>query len=194
MAKRKGTVSRVGKGQYSYFIQLDGDGFYFNTKYEPKCGEGDVVGIEFTKKDDKRGQIKNVTILEQNSSGYKASASNSGGGSGGGGGGGDRQDSIVYQSSRKDAIVFVTLLLTNEAFAIKGKPEDMRVQLEELLDEITGRFFKDASDPRKSNALTGDGADDEDDAKESSNDDWEGDNEKSDGKKGEWAGDDEWED
>ena len=48
MSKIKGTVARCGKGKYSYFIVLDEkDGFYFNTKYEPMCGVGDVVGIEY---------------------------------------------------------------------------------------------------------------------------------------------------
>ena len=175
MSKIKGTVTRAGKGKFSYFLQLDGNDFYYNTKFEPKCGEGDVVGIEFTPKGDSRGQISKVVVLEDNSGGYdkansEKSADDSGSGSGGKySGGGDRNQSIVYQSSRKDALVFVGILLGAEAFACKGKPDARRVQLDELLDELTLKFYGAAIDPAK--AVTADAVA-EDGADESSDDDW----------------------
>ena len=149
--KVKGTVTKASKGKYSWFLQLDGDDFYYNTKYEPKCGEGDVVGIEFTPKGDARGNIQKVKVLEDNSGGYAKANSERAESSGGGssGSGGDRNSSIVFQSSRKDALVYVGLLLQEEAFAIKGKPDLRRVQLDELLDEVTARFYQDAIDPSK---------------------------------------------
>lgn len=179
MSKCKGTVTAQGKSQYSFYVQLDTkDGFYFNTKFEPKSGIGDVVGIEYEAKGDKRGNVQKITILEDNGgpkgvqkkasgSGYKAEPG--------------RQDSIVFQSSRKDALMLVGILLNVEAFALKGKPDARRVQLEELLDEVTARFFKDASAPLKSAVLTAN-AEIEEDAGES--DEW--DNSKDDG--------DEWDD
>lgn len=153
MSKKKGTVTRVGKGQYSYYIQIDTmDGFYFNTKYEPKCGTGDVVGIEFNKKDDKRGNVQKVTILEKNSKGYDPAPK---GGSGGTVVSSDRNESIVFQSSRKDALVFLTLLLEQAAFATKGAAGTKEEQLTLKLDELTAAFYADAIDPSKSDALAG---------------------------------------
>ena len=86
MAKVKGTVTRAGKGKFSYFVQLDGNDFYYNTKFEPPCGEGDVVGIEFEQKGPSRGNIKKIKVLTDNSGGYSSSNSerkqqSSGGGS-----------------------------------------------------------------------------------------------------------------
>jgi hypothetical protein len=163
VSKVKGTVDGCGKGKYSYFITLDSkEGFYFNTKYEPKCGKGDVVGIEYEQKAENRGNVKRVEVLEKNSSGYEDTSSNSsdssGGSSGssGGAGGGGRQDSIVWQSSRKDALVLVGLLVSNDGIKLPAasKPDARRTIIEELIDEVTCKFFADASDPRKSKAFT----------------------------------------
>jgi len=154
MSKKKGVVTAVGKGKFSYFIQLDTmDGFYFNTKYEPKCGKGDVVGIEYHKKDDKRGNVQKVKIIESNSDGYKPT--NTGGGGGGYKAEPGRQESIVYQSSRKDALVFLTLLLEQAAFAPKGAAGKKEEQLTLKLDEIIAQFYADANEPSKSAALAG---------------------------------------
>jgi len=197
MSKAKGTVSGCGKGKFSYFITLnEREGFYFNTKYEPKCGKGDVVGIEFEQKGDSRGNVKKVVILEKNSNGYedtsgKFSGGGSGGSSGGGTGGSDRQDSIVFQSSRKDALVAAGLLIQTETVKIP-KGDKGRIVIEALIDEITVRFFKDASDPKASEAYST-YTEIEEDAKEPepSGDEWEGE-EKDEGKKPDsW---DEWDD
>jgi len=185
MAKRKGTVSRIGKSQYSHYIQLDGDGFYFNTKYNPKCGVGDVVGIEFDKKGDTRGQIKNVTILEDKGGPKGLQESSGGGGRSGGGYKAEpgRQDSIVYQSSRKDALVAVGLLVSAEAIKLPAKPDAKRVIIEELIDELTAKYFAAASDPKK--ALKGaQDVDDDADGGKSGND--------SDDEWGDDADEDEW--
>ena len=164
MAKKKGTVSKAAKGKFGYFLMLDGEDFYFNTKFEPKCGEGDIVGIEFDPKGDTRGQVKKITVLTDNSGGYSKSNSESnssagdswGGGNSGGkaaSGGGERQDSIVWQHSQEMAISLANLLVAQEAFALKGKPDAKRVQLEGLVDELTARLFTDALNPRSSNAF-----------------------------------------
>lgn len=177
MSKVKGTVSGAGKGKFSYFITLEErEGFYFNTKYEPKCGVGDVVGIEFIKKADNRGNVQKVKIIESNSDGYPGdggSEPKSGGSSYTASPG--IQDSIMWQSSRKDALVFVGMLLSNDGFATKGKPDAKRVQIEELLDEVTTRFFGDASDPKASSAYTSNvelTKDEEPDEPEEEKDEW----------------------
>ena len=50
MSRKKGTVEKVGKSKFSFYIRLDNDTRYFNTKFEPKCGVGDTVGLEFVEK------------------------------------------------------------------------------------------------------------------------------------------------
>jgi len=192
MSKIKGTVSRAGKSKFSYFIQLDGNDFYYNTKFEPKCGEGDVVGVEFKPQGDTRGQIKMIKVLEDNSGGYAKANSekgddwggSSGGGSkksSGGGGGGDRQDSIVWQHSQEMAISLASQLLAAEAYAVKGKPDEKRVQIEGLVDELTARLFSDALDPRNSTAFKDNKVISEDSGEEESGGDDDG-----------WSDDDEW--
>lgn len=185
--KRKGKVSKIGKSQYSYYIMLDGDNFYFNTKYEPKCGVGDTVGIEFDKKGDNRGQIKKVVTLED--AGGPKGVQNSGGGgrsSGGrsyGGNDDDRQASIIYQSSRKDALVLAELILSNGGIKLPKGEDAARTVIEELVDEITVRFVKDATDPAKACKSAKE-------AEEDSSDDWD-DSSNDDGD--EWSDDADWE-
>jgi hypothetical protein len=157
--RKKGTVSRAGKSKFSYFLQLDGEDFYYNTKFKPKCGEGDVVGIEFDQKADNRGQVKNVKVFEDNSGGYDASNSESpqsgggGGGSFGGskpqsGGGGDRQDSIIWQHSQEMACRVADVLFAAGTLASKGNTESKREEILSTVDELTVRYFDDASNPK----------------------------------------------
>jgi hypothetical protein len=154
MAKKKGTVSKAGKSKFSYFVQLDGDGFYYNTKFKPKCGEGDVVGIEYERQNDQRGQIKNLKVLEDNSGGYDSSNSErSGGGKPSGrstGGGGDRQDSIIWQSCQKASAVLVQAEVAAGACASKGNPDSKAAEIKGRFDELTVSLFEDASDPKNS--------------------------------------------
>ena len=190
MSRIKGTVTGEGKSQYSYYVRLDGNQFYYNTKYEPKSGIGDVVGIEFEQKGEARGNIKKLTVLEKNSSGYEASKPS--------GdwkettkpeGGGSRQDSIVWQHSQEMALLLSTLILANGGYAVKGKTDEKRLQVEGLVDELTARLFRDALDPRKSAAFTG-AAEVEKDAE--GGDDWGTGEDKPDGSgDGEW---DKWDD
>lgn len=156
MSKVKGTVTGCGKGKFSYFITLDTkDGFYFNTKYEPKCGKGDVVGIEFDQKAENRGNVKKVVVLEKNSNGYEdTSKGGSGGGNSGGGTGGDRSDSIVWQHSQEMAIRVADLLVTAEAIKLPKNPDARRNAIEPLIDELTVRYFEDANDPKASKAYS----------------------------------------
>ena len=185
MAKIKGTVSNTGEGKFSKFIMLEErDGFYFNTKFEPKCGKGDVVGIEYEQKGDTRGNIKKIVVLEDNG-GAAASSSDSwddtpAPSKGATPASNNRQDSIVWQSARKCAVPFVAALLAAEAFKPTGKADAKRTQIENLLDEVTYRFFTAAADPRNSEAfktntkIDEDAAEpEEDDAKDGDWDEWE---------------------
>ena len=150
-SKRKGTVSKIGKNKYSFYLLLDEDNFYFNTKFDPKCGVGDVVGITFDKKADNRGQVKDIKLLEDNG-GPKGFQESSGGGYSGGKGGGykadpDRQASIVYQSSRKDALHLAEIIVSNEAIKLPKDADKRRTIIEALVDETTLAYFKAAINP-----------------------------------------------
>lgn len=165
MSKIKGTVTRTGKGKFSYFVGLDSkDGFYFNTKFEPKCNEGDVVGIEYEQKGETRGNIQKIVVLEANPnppakdswdssepgkwseadvSNYKKAI-----------GGVNRQDSIVWQHSQEMGIQMTALLVANGGFTVKGKADAIATQLTEKVNEIAYSQFNDALDPRASVAFT----------------------------------------
>ena len=189
MSRKKGTVTAAAQSQYGYFVQLQETGdFYYNTKFEPPCGVGDVVGIAYEDKGKGRGNVTKIKLLESNGPGFqkKEPAAKRGGGGGGGFNDPNRQDSIIFQSSRKDALVFVDLLIRNEAFALKGKAGDKAVQISELITEITAKFFADAADPRNSDVLKGA----EENAKEE--DEWAAD--APGGADGEWDGEDDWDD
>ena len=60
----------------------------------------------------------------------------------------------MWQHSQEMALRLSTLILANGGYAVKGKTDDKRLQVEGLVDELTARLFNDALDPRKSAAFT----------------------------------------
>ena len=144
MSRAKGKVARIGEGKFSKYIMLDNkDGFYFNTKYNPKCGVDDVVGITYTPKGETRGNITKVEILED-AGGPKGVQENARVSSGGGG---DRQESIIMQHSQEMALRYVTLLLSAEAIKLP-KASDREEFVSTLVDESTVRFNEQATNPQ----------------------------------------------
>lgn len=186
MAKIKGIVARVGDGKFSKYIMLEGkDGFYFNTKFNPTVGVGDEVGITYTPKGDTRGNISDVKMLKDSGSpkGVQEEARSTGGG--GGESGGARQDSIIWQHSQEMAIAYVGLLFETDALKIPAKQKEAVVSA--AVDDATVRFFKDASNPKKSEAFKSAADVDEDMSEEAQA-------EKDDDDDGEWSDDEsEWE-
>ncbi len=147
MSRAKGKVARIGDGKFSKYIMLDNkDGFYFNTKYNPKCGVDDVVGITYTPKGETRGNITKVEILED-AGGPKGVQENARVYSGGGGGG-DRNASIIMQHSQEMALRYVTLLLSAEAIKLP-KASDREEFVSTLVDEAIARFNERATNPGK---------------------------------------------
>ena len=187
MSKAKGTVKLVGKGKFSSFVMLeDRDGFYFNTKFDPKCGIGDVVGIEFEQKGDTRGNIKRLVVITDNGApkGVQESAAPSGGG--GAGRGADQRPSIVWQHSQEMAILFVSTLVSSESIKLPAaaKREDFLLG---LVDSYTEDFNAEALAAK---LLSGD---DEPVAETPAGpqDEWSTDDKPTDD---EWSKDDEWKD
>ena len=161
MAKIKGTITKASKGKFGYFVMLDGNDFYFNTKFKPKGGEGDVVGIEYDPKGPTRGQIKRMEVLTANTGGYDSSNSETGGGSwdsggssssksSGAGGGGNRQDSIIWQSCQKVAAELVKAEVSAGCLATSGSKDSKSAEIKGRFDELVVSMFEDASDPKSS--------------------------------------------
>jgi hypothetical protein len=192
MARKKGTVTKAGKSKFSYYLQLDGDSHYYNTKFKPKCGEGDVVGIEYNQQNDQRSQVKSIKVLESNSGGYDSSNSerNYGGGAAKSGGGtgmsNDRQDSIIWQSCQKVAAELTRAAVDAEAIASKGTPDSKAAEIKGYFDENVVSLFRDASDPKNSLTYKNIMGIEKDAGEEPSKDDWD------EGGGDAWDEDDDW--
>ena len=145
MAKVKGTVFRAGQSKFGFYVKLDGDDTFYNSKFEPKCGEGDVVGIEFTQKG-KSSNITKLVVLEKGSGGSRASS-----GGGKATGGGDRQDSIVWQHSQEIAARLTAILVANGGIELPAKGADKRATaIQGTFNALTYELFTAAIDPRES--------------------------------------------
>jgi hypothetical protein len=166
--RTRGIVSQTGKSKYSFYIRLEGDARYYNTKYEPKCGQGDDVGIEFESKGPDRANISKVTILKkgarkaESSGNYKSS----------GGSEDKKQDSIVWQHSQQMAIRAAAVLLQSNAVKLQKSGEANAVLIGNLIDELTYKFFKDGIDPRRSSVYLSNAEVDADVEPEKKSDDW----------------------
>jgi hypothetical protein len=177
MSKVKGKVARIGDGKFSKYIMLEErDGFYFNTKFNPKCGVGDVVGITFTPKGDTRGNISDVKILEDagGPKGVQEDAAPAGRGKSYS----DDRPSIVWQHSQEMALLLVTLLVSSESIKLP-KAADREDFIAGFVDDYTVRF--------NAEALTAKLAGDETEAPTTAED-------FDDKPTDEWAADDEWAD
>jgi hypothetical protein len=192
MAKVKGTVKLVGDGKFSKFVMLENrDGYYFNTKFDPKCGVGDVVGIEFESKGETRGNIKKLVLLEDNGApkGVQEKKS-SGGGGGGGGGRGDQGPSIVMQHSQEMGLRYVSILLQAEAIKLPAAAK-REAFLSTLVDESTQRFYVEAFAPAA--PAKPESAEKSEKPKSGGDDEWPEEGESED-KDDEWSSNDTWED
>lgn len=171
MAKVKGTVFRAGKSKFGFYIKLDGDDAFYNTKSEPTVGEGDVVGIEYEQKGKSRN-VKRVVVLEKG-----AGTQGSSGGSGGGGAA--RNESIVWQHSQEMAARVAGLLLSNGAVELPAKGADKRATaITGLVNELTYKFYVDAINPAESETFKAEaGVESESDegAADEPDDEWAGD-------------------
>lgn len=143
MATVKGKVWKVYQKQWKnktlYTIKIDGNDTYY------RCGEkdpGNIAGkvVEFEAGEDtgSGAQVKGkVTIVDSSTSGKS---------SGGGGGGGydpQKDNRIQYQSSRKDALEMVKILLDKGGVKLPSKTADIAEVIEGLVDHYTAQFFED---------------------------------------------------
>jgi hypothetical protein len=162
MAKVTGKVFRVfekewpskfpgKKGNKTYSIKLEDDPIYYRTPKEKYEGlrfagiaePGNMVTFDAEPINEASAQINGaVTLVEQ----PKATPAAAGGNAGLAQTlnlGGARDASIQYQSSRKDALEFVGLIVKAEAVKLPAKPADKLQALEALVDHYTAIYLAD---------------------------------------------------
>lgn len=142
LTQYQGTVeklfpSRFGGGSFS----LDGQrGLYFNTK-QPLPGFVQVgTNVKFEGELGRNGKsvFVDATAIQQQAQAAQAASS------GGGGTNWAKKDaSIQYQSSRKDAIAVVDLLLRNGALVLPAAAGKKAGVVEAAIDRFTAIYFED---------------------------------------------------
>jgi hypothetical protein len=131
----QGTVNKINYNGKAYSAQVDNE-WYGAGFDQPKFSEGDT--IEFNV--EQRGKFKNLqypkvlgSAVSGSSGGSTASAPE------------PRVDtrniSIVYQSSRKDAIEFVAMLLANQAVPLPTKKSDQADAIKALVEDYASQFY-----------------------------------------------------
>lgn len=125
----------------TYSIKLDGDPIYYRSGTNRFAGiaeSGNRVRFEATPNPDgKSAKIEGpVTIVKPEPQAVAATGTPSWDG---------RNNSIVYQSSRKDAIEYVKLLLANGALPVPKDKKSIAGFLDAAVDRYTAQFFEDVN-------------------------------------------------
>jgi hypothetical protein len=141
MSKITGTVFKVYPSKFKkgmYQIKLDEFPVYYNTNKPGAAEPGVRVTFEAEPYNEKQWDVKGpVEVLTASPAAAPVSA-------GGNLSGGARDASIQYQSSRKDAIQFLELLVTAGALDISKAKQAAKVEiLEAALDKYTASFYDD---------------------------------------------------
>ena len=138
MSKITGQVFKVYPSKFkkgSYQIRLEDNPVYYNTRKPGPAEPGVTVTFEATAYNEKQWDIDgDVTVVKASGSAAPVSA----------GGGGPRDASIQYQSARKDALVFLGILLNNGTLDLSKAKAAAKVGiLEAALDKYTAQFYVD---------------------------------------------------
>jgi hypothetical protein len=140
MTQFKGKVFKLYESRYGGgSFRLDDNPDYFNTNKSyplPSFVQPGAV-IEFEAGDLKgkgRGVVDNS---------IRQAASGASSGSVSAGSSGSRDESIRYQSARKDALVMVSLLITTGAIALPEKVAKKAEVIESAVDRFTALYFED---------------------------------------------------
>jgi len=135
--------TRAGKALRSplYSFKLDNQQWYNCGFDDPKVGQGDVVGFTYT--EDTYGYaVQKGTVVAMESTpttagrtGKAIKVAN------------DRQNSIIYQSSRKDAIQVIGIAIEAGAVTLPTTKSDKFDAILELINLITDQFAFAALSP-----------------------------------------------
>ncbi len=140
--KVSGELKVVKKNDFGFYSVKIGDTWYgTGSKNEPAgVAKGDIVEGEFELE---KGKYK--TITKSGLTKVAKQTSSSAGSTGGATNWAAKDDSIRYQSSRKDALAFLALPGVLDAVVAKAKPADKVGIIESLVDKYTASFFEDVA-------------------------------------------------
>lgn len=138
MSKITGQVFKVYPSKFkrgSFQIKLENDPVYYNTRKPGPAEPGLTVTFEAEPYNEKQWDIQgDVAVVRAPAGPAPVSA----------GGGGARDASIGYQSARKDALVFLGVLLQHGALDLSKAKAAAKVGiLEAALDKYTAQFYTD---------------------------------------------------
>lgn len=142
--KVSGELKVIKKNDHGFYSVKIGDTWYGTGKKEAPSGvsQGDMVEGEYILEKEK---YKNITKAGLTKAKAPAGASTSGSGSTGGTNWAAKDDSIRYQSSRKDALALLGLPGVLDSIVGKAKPADRQGLVEALVDKYTASYFEDVS-------------------------------------------------
>lgn len=155
----KSGKTKKGRPYTSYRGQIQDKWYSFGFD-KPGVAKGDYVKAEV-------GEVngyEQIIRAERIDPPTKASGPAAGGPQRAAGPAGDRQDSIVYQSSRKDALALVELLVSQDALPISvaktsaGKAKRYE-EIMALVDKLTVQYFYDVTTLRNLERVADAGAD-----------------------------------
>jgi hypothetical protein len=144
--KVTGTVWKVfpktwPKGNTTYSVKLDDNPVFYrlgSNNFPGIVEPGNVVEFQAETMDEKSAKVVGaVAIVPKAQAAANAVAT--------GAIPGDRQGSIVYQSSRKDALEYVKLVVASGAIKLPEKIAAKLKALDALLDQVTADFFNDVN-------------------------------------------------
>lgn len=146
MAQYTGKVSKIFPARFGGSFGLDGQyNLYFNTKQALPAFVVPGASVSFEAEMGRNGKSVYVSDATLKSVAPPAPATPAGN-TGGGGSFADRDNSIKYQSSRKDALAMVGLLVSTGALFDPSKPP-ARTKLagiiEDAVDRFTALYFDD---------------------------------------------------
>jgi hypothetical protein len=131
---------RAFRGQPSFTIKIDNDPIWYragNQRFAGIAEAGNRVAFNASMNPDgTSAKVEGPVTLAQPA---PAAAS----GTPSVGGGGDRNNSIVYQSSRKDALELVKMLLSSGALVLPKQQSKKVGIIEAWTDRYTAMFFDD---------------------------------------------------
>lgn len=154
MSKYVGQVSAIYNKEFSgkmtYSIKIDGSPLYFRlngNRYPGIVEKGNVVEFEATENEDGKS-AKVVGAVTSGKAPTSAAARTVAAGSGNSGGvDWDKKDrSIQYQSSRKDALELVSILVTSGALKLPTDKAKQVSVIEAVVDRYTAAFYADIAE------------------------------------------------
>jgi hypothetical protein len=141
--KVKGELKVVKTNDYGFYsVKIDGTWYGTGSKKDPGVVAGDIVEGEFELE---KGKYKTITKAGLVKASAKAAPAGAAGPASTGTNWAAKDDSIRYQSSRKDALAFLGLPGVLESIVGKAKPADKVGLVEALVDKYTASYFEDVA-------------------------------------------------